>query len=50
MPPEQMFNRQLTEASDLYSLGATLICLLTQTKSAEIGNLIDEACRINLSR
>ncbi len=47
MPPEQMFNRQLTEASDLYSLGATLICLLTQTKSAEIGNLIDEACRIN---
>src|SRR5919199_1396510 len=47
MPPEQMFNRQLTEASDLYSLGATLICLLTQTPSAEIGTLIDENCRIN---
>jgi serine/threonine protein kinase len=47
MPPEQMFNRQLTEGSDLYSLGATLICLLTQTKSGEIGNLIDEAYRIN---
>ena len=41
MPPEQLFNRQLTEASDLYSLGATLICLLTRTKSTEISNLID---------
>ncbi|MBD2744094.1 pentapeptide repeat-containing protein [Coleofasciculus sp. FACHB-1120] len=47
MPPEQVFNRQLTQASDLYSLGATLICLLTQTKSTEIGNLVDEAFRIN---
>lgn len=47
MPPEQLFNRQLTKASDLYSLGATLICLLTQTKSTKIGNLIDEAYRIN---
>ncbi len=42
MPPEQMFNRQLTEASDLYGLGATLICLLTGTKSADVGNLIDD--------
>lgn len=41
MPPEQMFNRQLTEASDLYGLGATLICLLTGTKSVDVGNLID---------
>ena len=47
MPPEQMFNRQLTAASDLYSLGATLICLLTRTRSTEIGNLIDEDYRIN---
>lgn len=47
MPPEQMFNRQLTEASDLYSLGTTLICLLTKTKSTEIGSLIDETSRIN---
>jgi serine/threonine protein kinase len=47
MPPEQMFNRQLTEASDLYGLGVTLICLLTQTKSADIGNLMDEDYRIN---
>lgn len=41
MPPEQLFNRQLTFASDLYGLGATLICLLTGTKSGNIGNLID---------
>ncbi|MBD2087121.1 pentapeptide repeat-containing protein [Coleofasciculus sp. FACHB-542] len=47
MPPEQVFNRQLTQASDLYSLGATLVCLLTQTKSTEIGNLVDEAFRID---
>lgn len=41
MPPEQLFNRQLTEASDLYGLGMTLICLITNTPSGEIGQLID---------
>jgi len=41
MPPEQLFNRQLTEASDLYGLGMTLICLITGTKADEIGNLVD---------
>ena len=41
MPPEQIFNRQLTNSSDLYSLGITLICLLTETKQTEISNLID---------
>jgi len=41
MPPEQMFNRELTKASDLYGLGLTLICLLTGTKSADVGNLVD---------
>ena len=46
MPPEQLFNRQLTTASDLYGLGATLICLLTGIKSANIGNLIDENYQI----
>nr|WP_293160951.1 protein kinase [Okeania sp. SIO2C9] len=45
MPPEEMFNLPLTEASDLYSLGATLICLLTGTKSGEISNLIGEDYR-----
>lgn len=47
MPPEQLFNRELTEASDLYGLGATLICLLTQTKSLDIGKLIDLDSHIN---
>jgi serine/threonine protein kinase len=47
MPPEQMFNRQLTVASDLYSLGATLICLLTGINSTEVGSLMDETGRIN---
>lgn len=46
MPPEQLFNRQLTNASDLYGLGGTLICLLTGTKSVDIGNLIDADYRI----
>lgn len=41
MPPEQLFNRQLSAASDLYGLGVTLICLLTGTKSVDVGNLID---------
>lgn len=47
MPPEQLLNRQLTEASDLYSLGITLICLLTHTRSEDVGTLIDVTYRIN---
>ena len=46
MPPEQLFNRQLTEASDLYGLGMTLLCLLTGTQSDEIGNLVDISYQI----
>ncbi|MEH1871123.1 serine/threonine protein kinase [Nostoc sp.] len=47
MPPEEQFGHSLTEASDLYSLGATLICLLTNTRSVEIGKLIDDNYRFN---
>ncbi|NET35373.1 MAG: serine/threonine protein kinase [Cyanothece sp. SIO1E1] len=47
MPPEQLFNRQLTEASDLYGLGMTLICLLTATKADDIGDLVDISYRIS---
>jgi len=46
MPPEQMFNRQLSEATDLYGLGATLICLLTGINSTAMDTLIDEDGRI----
>jgi serine/threonine protein kinase len=47
MAPEQLFNRQVSEASDLYGLGTTLICLLTGTPSTEISHLIDDDYRIN---
>jgi serine/threonine protein kinase len=42
MPPEELFNRPLTTASDLYSVGATMIVLLTNTSAVNISNLIDE--------
>lgn len=50
MPPEQMFNRELTTASDLYSLGATLICLFTNTPATEIGSLMDDMGKINFQQ
>ncbi|MDY7006304.1 MAG: serine/threonine-protein kinase [Cyanobacteriota bacterium] len=50
MPPEQMFNRELTTASDLYSLGATLICLLTNTPATEVGSLMDDMGKINFQQ
>jgi serine/threonine protein kinase len=48
MPPEQLFNRPLTKSSDLYSLGVTLVCLLTGHKSTEIDRLIDHHYRLDL--
>ncbi|NET88492.1 MAG: tetratricopeptide repeat protein [Kamptonema sp. SIO1D9] len=45
--PEQLFNRPLSLATDLYSLGATLFCLLAGTHSADIGKLIDENYRFD---
>ena len=42
MAPEQMYNKGLTAATDLYGLGAMLIALLTQTKSNRMDALIDE--------
>jgi serine/threonine protein kinase len=48
MPPEQLFNRPLTKSADLYSLGVTLVCLLTGRKSTEIDQLIDHNYRLDL--
>lgn len=48
MPPEQLFNRQLTKSADLYSLGVTLVCLLTGRKSSQIDQLIDHNYRLDL--
>jgi hypothetical protein len=50
MPPEEQFGRPLTEASDLYSLGATLICLLTGIRSVDIGTLIDDDYRFDFKK
>ncbi|MBW4421981.1 MAG: serine/threonine protein kinase [Myxacorys californica WJT36-NPBG1] len=47
MPPEQLFNRQLSAASDLYGLGMTLICLLTGTKADRIGELVDISYKVS---
>ena len=48
MPPEQMFGRPLSTASDLYGLGMTLICLLTRTPSSLVGKLIDDNHRVDV--
>ncbi|MCC0176022.1 serine/threonine protein kinase [Waterburya agarophytonicola K14] len=42
MPPEELFNRPLTKASDLYSVGATAIALITKTPPSKLSNLIDD--------
>jgi serine/threonine protein kinase len=42
MAPEQLRNSDLSEATDLYGLGMTLICLLTGKRSTQIDRLIDE--------
>lgn len=49
MPPEELFNRPLTKASDLYSLGATAIALVTHTPSAQLSNLIDDNYQFKFS-
>ena len=47
MPHEQLRNSELTEATDLYSIAATLVCLLSQTPSSQIKSLFDGQGRIN---
>ncbi len=50
MPPEEQLGHPLTQASDLYSLGVTLICLLTNTRSIDICQLIDRKYRLNFQK
>jgi len=50
MPPEAQFGRALTAASDIYSLGATLICLVTGTRSVDVGKLIDDNYRFDFQK
>jgi uncharacterized protein YjbI with pentapeptide repeats len=42
IPPEQLSSRQLTSASDIYSLGVSLICLLTGTSTPQAQHLLDK--------
>ena len=50
MPPEQELNGTVTINSDLYSLGVTLICLLTGTSSTNVRKLIGRNHRFNLKK
>ena len=49
MPPEELFHRPLTKASDLYSVGATAIALITNTSSSNLSDLIDDSYQFQFS-
>lgn len=48
-PPEQLQGKELNFSSDLYSLGITLICLLSGISSEEINQLINHQFDIDFS-
>ena len=45
--PEQILGNSCNKTTDLYSLGATLICLLTNTQPQDLGKLFDEKYQFN---
>lgn len=47
--PEQFLHRIVLSSSDLYSLGVTIYCLLTNTKTEEVNKLIDSRYQFKLS-
>jgi serine/threonine protein kinase len=50
MPPEEYLGYPLTLASDLYSLGVTLICLLTDRRAVDICQLMDDNYRFHVQK
>ena len=47
MAPEQIYNKNISKATDIYGLGVTIICLLTRTKSIAISTLINDNGNLN---
>jgi uncharacterized protein YjbI with pentapeptide repeats len=43
IPPQQLFNLGTTPTSDIYSLGVSLICLLTGTATSQAQSLFDDS-------
>ena len=50
MSPAQLSNQSLTSTSDIYSLGVSLICLLTGTATDRVHNLFDRNYRIQFQQ
>ena len=48
--PTQLSNQDLTSTSDIYSLGVSLICLLTGTATNQVQNLFDSNYRIQFQQ
>ena len=48
MPPEQLLNRKVGCASDIYSLGVTIFCLLMKQKTEWISSIIDSTFRVRV--
>jgi uncharacterized protein YjbI with pentapeptide repeats len=50
MPPAQRSNLGITSTSDIYSLGVSLICLLTGTATAQVHELFDSNYRVQFQQ
>jgi uncharacterized protein YjbI with pentapeptide repeats len=48
--PPHLLNQSLTSTSDIYSLGVSLICLLTGTATAQVHDLFDRNDRIQFQQ
>ena len=46
MPLEQLLKGEISKSTDLYGLGVTLFCLLSETKTHEVAKLIDSRYQI----